>query len=695
MIDKPTYEELERSVKALEIESDARKKAEEKLKKSESFLKSIIDQNPFPIWISDPDGVMVRANPALLKALNLTKEQLVGRYNVFHDPQVEQQGLTSMIRDTLEKGTTTDYELDWVGDDTSIDDIKGSNRVYCVGTIFPVKDGEGNITNAIITYRDASEQKQVEEALRERTEIFNRLMKSYPGVAYVIDADGYYLFDEGKGLEKVGLKPNQVVEERWNAFEVYKEDKDMINAMKAALKGEITYLTVFQHDHYWDLWFGPYTDEKGNITGILGTADDVTDRKQADKALRESEERLQQSQKMESIGNLAGGIAHDFNNILFPIVGMTELLLEDLSPDSLEYQNAKQILKAGKRGSELVQQILAFSRGAEHKKLPMRVQQIMKEVLKLTRSTIPSNIEITEMIQGDCGFVMGDATQIHQIAMNLITNAYHAVENTGGGISIHLREEKPAPGDLKKTFLKPGPYVILSVSDTGCGMGPDMLDKIFDPYFTTKEQGKGTGLGLAVVYGIIKEHGGEIRVKSEPGKGSTFDVYFPLLEALDKSESSEIPQPHPTGTERILLVDDEEAVVLLERQMLERLGYKVTDFSNSGDALKAFEANPDAFDLVITDMAMPNITGIQLAETLFSVRRDIPVIICTGFSERLNVQTAEKLGISGLLKKPVSKMDMAGMIRKVLEEAVGVGRRKKDDGDNQSLPVQAKKQGGC
>ena len=385
--------------------------------------------------------------------------------------------------------------------------------------------------------------------------------------------------------------------------------------------------------------------------------------------LKEREKLLQKAQKMESIGILAGGIAHDFNNILFPIVGMAELLVEDLPADSLEYENAQVILKAGIRGSEIVKQILVFSRRADHKMMPIRIQPILEEVLKLSRFTIPANIEISDHIQDDCGLIMGDLAQIHQVAMNLMSNAYHAVEQSGGTISFHLRETVLGIEDLPAASLDPGPYVVLTVSDTGCGIDPDHMDKIFDPYFTSKEQGKGTGLGLAVAYGIVKAHAGDIRVKSEPGKGSTFEIYLPLMEKSSQPESQKRLETHPHGTERILLVDDEEAAVQVERLMLEKLGYKVAACFGSGEAFDRFKADPHAFDLVITDMPMPKMTGNELAKELNALRPDIPIIICTGFSERINNLNAKLTGVNGILKKPISKSEMAHMVRKVLNEA--------------------------
>ena len=380
-------------------------------------------------------------------------------------------------------------------------------------------------------------------------------------------------------------------------------------------------------------------------------------------------EKLQQAQKMESIGNLAGGIAHDFNNILFPVMGMSELLIEDLPHGSVERENVEEIFKAGKRGSALVKQILAFSRQSEHQMAPIRVQNILKEVLKLSRSTIPSDIKIKQEIQTDCGLIMADSTQIHQVVMNLVTNAFHAVEENGGEIFVSLKEKLLQISDLFDSNLKPGYHAALSISDTGKGISPEILDKIFDPYFTTKEQGKGTGLGLAVVHGIVQEHRGQIKVNTEIGKGTSFNVYIPLMDKRDTYETIEGRADHPAGNERILLVDDEESIAKLEKLMLERLGYQVTIRNSSPDALQTLKFSAESFDLVITDMTMPNMTGDKLAKEMIALRPDLPIIICTGFSERINQEKAEAFGIKGFLMKPVVKSDLAQMVRKVLDES--------------------------
>ena len=371
---------------------------------------------------------------------------------------------------------------------------------------------------------------------------------------------------------------------------------------------------------------------------------------------------------MESIGSLAGGIAHDFNNILFPILGNCQLILDDFESGSPEHESLKAIMNAGKRGKDLVQQILAIGRQSEQQPIPVQIQTVVKEVLKLIRSTTPANITVTQDIRKDCGAVTADPTQLHQIAMNLITNASHAIEDDLGEIAVRLKEVDLEAEDFIRENMEPGRYAVLSVSDTGSGISPDIMDKLFDPYFTTKEQGKGTGLGLSVVHGIVKSYGGEIKVYSEPGKGTSFHVYLPVIKKPAEIEATEEKRALPTGNERILVVDDEAPIIRLEEALLKKIGYEVTSRTGSIDALEKFKMDPYAFDLVLTDMSMPNMTGEKLAKELISIRPDIPVILCTGFSERIDKEKAEILGIKGYLMKPIVNRDMAETVRKVLDE---------------------------
>lgn len=399
----------------------------------------------------------------------------------------------------------------------------------------------------------------------------------------------------------------------------------------------------------------------------LQIATDVTRLKKLQEKEKKADEYLRQVQKMESIGNLAGGIAHDFNNLLFPIIGMSELLLEDLPENSLEYKNVQVILDAGKRGRDLVQQILSFSRQTEKKNIPVRLQQILKEALKLSRSTIPSSIQINQDIQENCGWVMADPIQLHQIVINLVTNAYHAVDQSEGKINVQLKEISVTKDNPSAKLNSDSKYVMLRISDNGCGIKAAIKNKIFDPYFTTKDKDKGTGLGLAVVYGIVQDYGGDILVDSKVGEGTVFSIYLPLPEQLPETEAVDKTNSFQTGSEHILLVDDEKQVAHIEKQMLNRLGYRVTMHTSSLDALECFRENPEAFDLLLTDGTMPGLTGDRLAQEVLAIRPDIPILLCTGFSEKIDRQKAKHLGIKGFLMKPVVKSDMARMVRQILD----------------------------
>ena len=386
------------------------------------------------------------------------------------------------------------------------------------------------------------------------------------------------------------------------------------------------------------------------------------------KALARSENQLKQVMKLQAIGTLAGGIAHDFNNILFPIVGYTELTMDDVPEDSQARNNLQEVLKAANRAKDLVQQILTFSRQNGQESKPLKVQILIKEALKLLRATIPSSIEIFSSIDEECGLIKGDPTQIHQVIMNLCTNAYHALQETGGKIEVSLKETNLSyEQSVQRVGLKVGRHLELVVKDNGHGMTPQVMERIFEPYYTTKEQGKGTGLGLSVIHGIIKNHGGDISVESRPRKGASFSVYLPVIDEIDVETDPVETACAKNGSERILLIDDEAQIIDLEQRILERLGYKVTPKTDSEEALAEFAAWPDRFDLVITDMTMPKMTGDRLAQRLMEINPRIPVILCTGFNETICEEKALAMGIDRFIMKPIVKDEFAGTIRNVLD----------------------------
>ena len=377
---------------------------------------------------------------------------------------------------------------------------------------------------------------------------------------------------------------------------------------------------------------------------------------------------LQQSQKIESIGTLAGGIAHDFNNILSPIFGYVELTMRKLPAESREHDHLESVLQAAQRARDLVNQILTFSRKSEHTRKPLEAQTVIKEALKLLRSSIPSTVDIHQDIKNDCSLIMADPVQIHQIIMNLCTNAFHAMEDTGGMISVSLEEVELKNNDFEIEDAEPGTYLLLSVADTGKGMDQDVLDRIFDPYFTTKEAGRGTGLGLSVVHGIIKDYGGHIRVFSEPLKGSEVKIYLPVIKSgkrIAGHEKSEIPLK---GEESILLIDDEKFIIEMQKEMLELLGYHVTSRTDSLEALELFRRRAEEFDLIITDLTMPGMNGYKLAKELINIRNDIPVILSTGFNDAVSIPETGSCGIKDFLMKPVLMIDLSQKVRKVLDE---------------------------
>ncbi|MBM9520610.1 PAS domain S-box protein [Desulforhopalus vacuolatus] len=407
-------------------------------------------------------------------------------------------------------------------------------------------------------------------------------------------------------------------------------------------------------------------DRQGKAIGVFGILRDITERNKA----RVLAEKLQQAQKMEAIGTLSGGVAHDFNNILFPIIGHTEMLLDDIPPQSPFRESLQEIYTSALRAKKLVQQILTFSRQNNSEVKLIKIQPVIKEALKLIRSTIPTTIEIVQDIRSDCGVIKADPTQIHQIIMNLTTNAYHAMEKTGGKMKISLNEIELDKQDIIN--MEPGTYLCLTVADTGIGMDKELKEKIFNPFFTTKEKGKGTGLGLSVVHGIVTSAGGNIYVYSEPGKGSEFHLYFPRVENSFEKEKNQEKPTIQRGTEHILLVDDEEVIIKMEKRLLERLGYQVTSRTSSIDALEAFKAHPDTFDGVITDFAMPNMAGDKLAIELIKIRPDIPILLCTGFSENMSEEKAISMGINGFLMKPFMTRQLSKKIRDMFDEKKSV-----------------------
>jgi len=412
----------------------------------------------------------------------------------------------------------------------------------------------------------------------------------------------------------------------------------------------------------------PLRDSSGAVIGAIESIRDITEHKRAEEEKKSLQTQLIQAQKMEAIGTLAGGIAHDFNNILGAILGYAEMARDASPAGSMATKDLDKVLEAGHRAATLVKQILSFSRQADTERIPLQAGHIAKEAIKLLRPVLPSTIAIRQRIETNCTPILADPTQVHQILMNLCTNAFHAMEQTGGTLEITLKDCELSAEELRQQpNVAPGRFAVLSIGDTGQGIAPEIRDKIFDPYFTTKEVGKGTGMGLAIIHGIISSYGGFVTCESEPGTGTVFRVFFPAIaqkiSPVDTHVAADLP-----GTERILLVDDEEILASLGRTMLERLGYAVTVRTSSQEALSTFANQPDRFDAVITDQTMPGMTGVELARRMLHIRPDLPIILCTGYSTLINEEQIKAEGIRGFAMKPLTKKELSTLLRQVLDD---------------------------
>jgi PAS domain S-box-containing protein len=502
-------------------------------------------------------------------------------------------------------------------------------------------------------------QRKTALALKESEEKYRSMMESMTDLAYICSHDFIIEYMNPSMIKRVGR--NAVGETcykgihgfdkkcPWCMYEKIRKGESIVKEILSPLDNK-TYL----------ISSSPILHTDGSISKLT-VFRNITE-------IKKMEKTVQQSQKMESIGTLAGGIAHDFNNILFPIIGHTEMLLDDIPEENSSIRNSlNEIYTAALRARDLVQQILAFSRQESSELKLIKMQPIINEALKLIRAAIPTTISITRNIQPDCGAVKADPTQIHQIVMNLTTNAYHAMEKNGGELKVALKAIEVGDDDLVSHDLTPGSYACLIVSDTGIGMNKDVMNRIFDPFFTAKEKGKGTGMGLSVVHGIVKTMKGAIQVSSEPDRGTEFHVYLPIVQSSFDTQEVMVKEPLLGGAEKVLLVDDEDSIITMEEQVLARLGYQVTTCADSTEALEIFRSGPDQFDLVITDMSMPKMSGDKLAVELIKIRGDIPILICTGFSESMTDEKIKSLGIRGLLMKPMVIKDLAKKIREILD----------------------------
>ena len=642
----------------------ARRAAEEKLSKMQALLQAAIEQSPAGIIIADaPDATIRLANSAALgirgttaiPLTNIPVDRHPANWQTYHPDGSPYAPEDLPLSQAVLFGKTTRNQ------DVIIRQPDGQER-WVLGNAAPVRDQDGKVVAGVVVFPDITERKQVEQTLQKYEHIVSTShdLLALADHQYVFQAVSQsYLDYFGRTREEVlGHTVAEVIgSEHFERVARPKVDRCLAGE-------EIQYQTwVTLPDNrrkYFDIRYYPHYEKGRNrISGYVISGRDLTEYKTM-------EDQLRQSTKMEAIGTLAGGIAHDFNNILSAIMGYADLTLTRTETDPEMRPYVEKIRQAGKRATDLVKQILTFSRQGEQEPKPLRIRLIINEALKLLRASLPATIPIVTDLQSD-RLIMADPTQVHQIVMNLCTNAAHAMRGTGGQLTVATCDTTLDEAFLRRyPDARSGDHVRLSVSDTGQGIAEDIINRIFDPFFTTKPKEEGTGMGLSVVHGIVKSCGGVITVDSTVGKGTLFEVYFPAVEKGDEVMREEDARPLPTGSESILLVDDEDLLVDLGQRMLEQLGYRVTPVVSSIEALRLFEKDPDRYDLVLTDLTMPNLEGDKLAAAMLKIRPEIPIIIATGFSEKLTEQKLAMIGIRKMVLKPIVMHDIADTIRQVL-----------------------------
>ena len=625
-----------------------------------SLISSMIENVEELAVAADENGRIVYANAACQRFCGYTKDEAVGlNIKELFDLTALQN---SQMDQCLRQETAKNFET------TAIKKDGSSFPVHV--SISPLRS-EASSRGCTIIASNISERKSSQKALIDSHVRFLMVLDSIDADIYVSDLETYEVLltnrhmRESFGEDLMGKPCYQVFRNESVPCSQCTNDKLLDS------DGNPAGVCVWEgKNSITGKWYINYDRAVKWVDGRfvrLQIATDISRIKDLEKESLRIQAQLQQAQKMEAIGTLAGGIAHDFNNILSAVIGYTEIALADMPEGTSQHRNLQEVLKAGSRARDLVKQILTFSRQTEQELKPVQINQIVAETLKLLRASLPTTVKISQDIQSDSA-ALADSTQIHQVIMNLCTNAAHAMHAQGGQLKIDLSDVVLGGSFIEQhPYLSPGVYIKLRVIDTGHGMEKAILDRIFDPFFTTKERGEGTGMGLAVVLGIIKSHGGTITVESELGQGSTFNVFLPVI-MREIDHEIRTKAPIPTGTERILFIDDEKSLVDLGQQILERLGYKVTIRTSSVEALELFMEQPDKFDLVITDMTMPNMTGDDLAGKLMNIRADIPVILCTGYSERISRERAHNLGIKEFILKPIVMRELAKTVRNVLEE---------------------------
>ncbi len=641
--------------------------ADRALQRSEARYRLMVDTAYEGVWLVDAEGRTTFANRRMGEMLGYTPEEMLGMSMFeFMDDTGRAEAEVNFAR--RKTGITEQHEFRFKRRDGA--------DLWTIVAASPAMDADGQMTSALGMVTDITKRKIAEAAvLRSEDEFRAIFMSSAMGVC-LVGADGRVLKSNPALEYLLGYSAAELCEKTIQQL-TYPEDFDptFFRQLVARERDSYRYEKRYLRKGGGLIWVRITTsavhESDGTLRFIVGMIEDVTQRHEADRERARLEGQLRQSQKMESLGTLAGGIAHDFNNILTAIGGNTQLAIADLPPGHPALTSLAEIEKASERAADLVRQILAFSRPQESNRKILKLETVVEEALRLLRASLPTTITIRTDCDSRTPEVAAHATQMHQVIMNLGVNAAHAMGDRGGVLELRL-----APfvvdADFARTSadLREGRYVRLTVIDSGCGMDTATVDRIFEPFFTTKAPGQGTGLGLSVVHGIVRSHDGAIVVQSRPGRGTTFHLYFPAADGAE-SESEPAPSGAPRGNgERILFVDDEETLVFLARRGLEKCGYAFSGFTHPDGGLKAFLAQPSAFDLVVTDLAMPGMTGLDFAREILRVRPEMPILLTSGYLRPQDEEVARRLGIREFIAKPA----VIGTLSRSIQAALGQSR---------------------
>ena len=638
----------------LELQNEDLRLAQDDLEQSQKRYANLFNFAPVGLLAIDDNGLIAEANFTLATMLGLKRSQLLGcPFSMLLHPE-DQGGYYHFRKRVFVASSKQQCELRMRRKDGSI------IHVLLEGTV--LRELFGNSEEFRLSVTDISDRKRLEEHLAHGKDMWDRTFNAMSDCVVILDNDLQTVQANHAAREffaQGGSQSGGFCRKLWQSNEGPCRECPGKAPNPAQLSGARTF-TDDRSGRTFDVSCFPLPGIGARQPDIVQVARDVS-------LQRKAEEDFLQSQRLEVIGTLSGGIAHDFNNILSAILGYAEIVCSTPAVPESSKDDVRQIILAAGRAKELIQQIKKFSRKDQETKAPLDPAPIIREALKLMRASIPRTIQIREHVAETCGSVLANPIHLHQVIVNLCTNAIHAMEDEKGILTISLQTVMlPLPGSATQDERHRGEYVELKVSDTGCGIGSEVIHRIFEPYFTTKNIELGSGIGLAVVQSIISSCGGFITVESEPGNGTTFNIFLPVIQGGGAPALSFAEEAEFTGDERILVVDDEVSIVAMYTMLLERLGYTVTGATSGQKALEAVSESPDMFDLVITDQVMPSMTGLELAKQLQRVRQDIPVIVCTGWREKISRDEAGICGVDRILDKPVSKVELAKAVRELL-----------------------------